>query len=299
MTTKAKITTARWAPIELGAPRRWLLTGSGGTGQSYWAASSFWDPLAMEPVMIGEGASARPVRAKMLVIGQENIHELGIPESYISTGSGRSFRLKSANLDSEKWIKDFTEITTGFVVAARDSKDGPPLDVIIIDSVSESVLLQQRTYDNHGNKFATWDHLETMWFSLFQRLDPRELGCHVIMTARPMERDTGIITTDEDGHKVADKMLAPSMRGNFLKNQLSCYFDMAFYIRSETRKLEKGPRAGMMGPAHVMHVIPNGRYDIKNTQEERWLYKGYPDELVNTGFWDVQGMLEGLMVAKS
>lgn len=295
MTTKAKLTTSRWAPEELGAPRRWLFTGSGGTGKSYLAVSSFWDPLTLEPVMIGKGVDARPVRAKMIVIGQENIYELGVPESYLSAGSGRSFRLKSTGLNSADWIKDFTEITTGFVTAAQNSKE-PPIDVIVIDSVSESVLLQQRTFDNHGNKFATWDHLETMWFALFQRLDPRELGCHVIMTARPMERDTGIITTDEEGHKIADKMLAPSMRGNFLKNQLSCYFDMAFYIRSETRKLDKGPRAGMMGPAHVLHTIANGRYDIKNTQEERWLLKGYPDELVNVGFWDVQSMLEGLMV---
>ena len=291
----------RWNPESLGSPRRWLVTGGGGVGKSYWYHSAFWDPLAQAPILIkGRDGEMRPVRAKVITIGQENTAHLGAPETYFQ-GGGKSFRLKSNNLDSDDWLDDFTTITTAFVVAARNArvkKQEPPLDIIALDGISEGVLLQNRTYENHGNKFATWDNLETMWFSLFQKLDTQELGCHVIMTARPMERETGVMLTDEEGHKYSEKILAPSMRGNFLKSQLSCYFDMAFHLRSEERKLTSGPRAGVMGPGHVLTVMPNGRYDIKNTEEERWLYAKYPDELVNYGFWDVVKMVEELTPQK-
>lgn len=290
--TKEPKFEVRWNPETIGTARRWLITGEGGTGKSYWATSSFWDSLAQSPIMVGKGKDARPVKAKLITIGQESVEHLGIPDSYM-TGGGMDFRLKASSLE-DGWLQDFAKITQAFVVAARTALakgEPPPLDVVIIDGISEAVLLQNKTFQHHGNKFATWDHLESMWFGLFQGLDPRELGCHVILTARPMERDTGIITTDDEGHKESEKMLAPSMRGNFLKRQLSCYFDYAFYIRPDVRKVSTGPRAGLTSPVHVMHTLANGRYDIKNSQEERWLHAGYPDELVNASFWDVQDMV--------
>jgi len=264
----------------------YLLYGPPGSGKTDLLVSAFWDVLTRREV----------ARGKWITFGREDNPFLHVPESCRTTSGGASLRFTVPNLDSTTWLDRFDKFTAALLDQAKREH---PLDVLGVDGLSEFDMLYERTFgggDGDANKFAKWNGLMDKFFSIMQRLDPNELGCHVVMTARVRERKRGTDVEERARAKPDFESVSaddpfdyyPSIRGGF-KDWLGHYFHNIFYVH--TRK----PKNKQADPEHVVQLITLGDYVTKLQGEREWLAAGYPRELVNTSFYVIQNHLEDLL----
>lgn len=247
-----------------------LIYGPGGAGKSRYLRSALTN---------GDGT---PRKAKIITFGREFRTISGLPKEIVQ-------RFSVPSLDNRTWLNDFEAFIQFLHVQA---KKGNHLDVLGFDGFSEFDLLHEETNSSTG--FQKFNDLMTDVFSIVQSLDPYELGCHILATARIMDKKMATVGKQSKG--IAgdpDYMqeLYPSFRGAF-KYQLSNYFDFVFYLQQE-RTVVVGKE---MLTKHVLHVLQTGDYMTKMCDpfEERWVSKGYPAELTNVGFNEVLKAIESL-----
>ncbi len=255
-----------------------LLYGPAGAGKTKWPVSAFWD------------GKREIARGKWVTFGREDNPFLLVPESCRTTASGASLRFKSPNLEDQNWLKKFDTFTKALLDQCRRDH---PLDVLVIDGLSEFDLLYENTFpqgSGRENNFAKWMGLMDAFFAALQRLDPDELGCHVIVTARVMQRR---VDDDEARAVKAGEIMPlpdfmPSIKGSF-KDNLSHYFNNVFYLHTLPGQTKTAP------PQHTLNVLTNGNYLTKLQGETEWLAAKYPRTLVNSNFYDVQHRLENIL----
>lgn len=257
-----------------------LLYGSAGAGKTALAVSSFWDWKAQKKVANG----------KLITFGAEDNPALAIPEEFRKTEKGTSLRLTSPLLDDNAFVNQFDLISRKLVY---DAQQGNCLDVLVVDGLSEFDLLYEETFNDGGgeNNFAKWNGLLSEMFSMIQRLTPKVLGCHVIMTARVMERKKarqGAKASFAGDPGFIDYDFYPSLRGSF-RIQLPHYFNLVLYMETVRGKLPDG----RIVPAHAANMVRTGDYYIKNVWEHHWLNAGYESQVVNPMWPKLWGMLTG------
>lgn len=240
-------------------PMSALLYGGPGAGKTALAVSAFWDWRKKEKVANG----------KIITFGAEDNPALMIPEECRHTDKGTSLRLTSPLLDSQTFLEQFNLITRRFI---KDSEEGHPLDVLVIDGLSEFDLLFEHTYVDTGDKesqFAKWNALLAEMFACMMRASHTALNCQVLMTARVMEKKkakqgrSGSIAGDPD---YIDYDYYPSMRGSF-RLHMPHYFNLVLYMETKTARTADG----RVVPAHVVNMVRNGDFYIKNQWEHSWL----------------------------
>ena len=260
-----------------------LVYGPPGGGKSWYGVTAFWDPIRRVEL----------ARGKWVTFGQEDNPFLSVPESCRETASGLSLRLIAPNLDNTTWLVRFDKFTKTLLDQARKT---PPLDVLVIDGLSEFDMLYETTFvsaPGDGGKYAKWNGLMDTFFGIMQRLDPNELGCHVVVTARVMQRKRGTDIEETERKKDIDDEAVPfdyypSVRGGF-KDWLAHYFNNVFYLHTRSPK-QTGGR-----PEHVLQVLTRGDYLTKLQAEHLWVPANYPTELVNPNFYTVPHKLEALL----
>lgn len=257
---------------------RQLLYGPFGSGKSAYAVSSFWDWKNKTKLRNG----------RWITVGQEDNKALGVPEEM-------RVRLTSPSLNNNRFVSDLNAFT---LTALKDAQAGKySLDSIVFDGMSEFDLLWEGVY-NQGHpdedKFKKWDALLNECFNIMQRLDPNELGCHVLFTARVMEKKKAVQVR---GAKAAggdpdyiDFDYYPSLRGSF-RLHFPYYFDIVAYVE---QKLRFNKETKENEPEHVFNMIRTGDYEVKNNWEYGWLKAGHPTSLINPSFDDVLKILEKL-----
>ena len=262
---------------------RTLIYGPPGAGKSWFGVTAFWNPVTRQEV----------ARGKWVTFGQEDNPFLLVPESCRSTRSGVSLRFVSPTLSDQAWLTRFDTFTKSLLDQARKA---PPLDVLVIDGLSEFDMLYETTFkgvEGDSGKFAKWNGLMDTFFGIMQRLDPVELGANIIVTARVRERKRGTDVEEHARKKDIEDDAAPfdyypSIRGGF-KDWLGHYFNSVFYVHTRKPKVPGGPSE------HVLQVLTGGDYLTKLQGEHLWVPAGYPAELVNPTFYDVQHRLEDLL----
>ena len=250
----------------------YLLYGAGGSGKTDWGVSAFWDVENQVEV----------ARGKMITFGREENEFLQVPESCRQTAAGSSLRLTAPNLDDTNWLTKFKTFTKALL---NQAKREHPLDVLLIDGITEFDLMFETTFADQDNKFKKWMALVDEFFGIMQRLDPIELGCHVIVTAR-----VGVRKEDEDKSEIPLANHYPLVKGQF-KEQLSSYFNNVFFLNTVPSKTEGKPAA------HILHVSSMGDYQTKLQGERQWFspkFK-YPSTFSNSNFYDVQHRLENIL----
>jgi hypothetical protein len=262
-----------------------LLYGSAGAGKTPLAVSSFWD--WKKGVQIANG--------KYISFGSEDNPALYVPEEFRQTEKGTSLRLTSPLLDSNAFLDDFDRVSQRLVY---DAQQGNFLDVLVVDSLSEFDLLFEETYgDSGGDNFKKWNDLMSQMFSMMVRLSPSVLNCHVIMTARVMERkkakQLGRSTVAGDPGFM-DYDFYPSLRGSF-RLHLPHYFNLVLYMETEQARTTEGK----VIPAHVVNMYRTGDYYIKNQFEHLWLSAGKPAQMSNTMWPELWGELTEAMAVTS
>ena len=113
---------------------------------------------------------------------------------------------------------------------------------------------------------------------MMMRATHTTLNCHVIMTARVMEKKKARATNK--GTMAGDPAFLnfdyyPSMRGTF-RQHMPHYFSMVLYV--ETRQARVGNK---VQPVHVVNMVRNGDFEVKNQWEWGWLQSGRPPSVVN------------------
>lgn len=254
-----------------------LLYGGPGGGKTALAVSSFWDWLRHELVV---------PNGKIITFGAEDNPALCIPQECRETAKGTSLRLTSPLLDGQTFLNDFDKITRRFIL---DAEEGHPLDVLVIDGMSEFDLLFEMSYQDEGNDgYAKWNALLSEMFSCMMRATPQALGCPVIVTARVMEKkkakQIGNKTVDGDpGYMDFDYY--PSMRGQF-RLHMPHYFNLVLYMDT-VGNLKTGK------PVHAasMYKGATSEYYVKNCWEHEWLAADLPERVYNKMWPELWGML--------
>ena len=249
-----------------------LLYGGPGTGKTALAVSSFWDWRKHKRIANG----------KLITFGGEDNPALMIPEECRQTDKGTSLRLTSPMLDETAFLEQFDLITRRLVL---DAREGNNLDVLVIDGLSEFDLLFEETYGGagEGSSFAKWGALLSQMFSMMMRLSHTSLGCHVIMTARVMEKKSGqqakqsTVAGDPDW---VDFDYYPSMRGSF-RLHLPHYFNLVLYMEQKQVRVAEGPRAGESVPAHIVNLVRHGKFYVKNVWQHQLLASKEETQIIN------------------
>jgi hypothetical protein len=255
-----------------------LLYGGPGVGKSALAVSSFWDWRKREPIAKG----------KLITFGAEDNPALAVPEEFRRTDKGTSLRLTSPLLDDSKFLDQFDAISQRFVY---DAEHGESPDVIVIDGLSEFDLLFEATFGDSDNRFAKWDGLLSQLFSMMMRLHHDVLKCHVIMTARVMEKKKGKqSSTYTPDPSLYDFDYYPSLRGSF-RHHLPHYFSMVLYMDTEQRLAQGGRWDGRVVPVHTVQMVRSGEFYIKNQFEHAWLATEEDTEVVNPMWAQLWGRL--------
>lgn len=248
-----------------------LLYGGPGAGKTSLAVSSFWDWQKQEKICNG----------KLITFGAEDNPALAIPEECRHTDKGTPLRLTSPLLDDREFLNQFNLITRRFV---QDAIEGNPLDVLVIDGMSEFDLLFEETFEDDDNNFAKWNALLSQMFACMMRATHSALQAHVIMTARVMERkkakQQGRVTMAGDPAYL-DYDFYPAMRGAF-RQHMPHYFNMVLYMETDT-----GVRDGKPIPIHVANMVRTGDYYVKNVWEHAWLAKEPSPKVANPMWYDL------------
>ncbi len=249
-----------------------LLYGMGGAGKTPLAVSSFWDWKRGRKICNG----------KYITFGAEDNPALMIPEEFRHTDKGTSLRLTSPLLDSTAFLTEFDRVTRRFVL---DAEEGHPIDVLVIDGLTEFDLLFEETYADTGDNFAKWNALLSQMYSMMLRTSHNVMGCPVIMTARVMERKKGTqsrtMTIGGDPGFV-DYDYYPSLRGSF-RLQLPHYFGLVLYLETAQEKLQDG----RVVPTHIVNMYRTGDFFVKNQFEYAWIKAGKAAKLVNPDWPDL------------
>ena len=233
-----------------------LLYGGPGSGKTALAVSSFWDWRKQEQIANG----------KLITLGGEDNPALMVPQKCRETAKGTSLRLVSPLLDGQQFLEQLNLILRRLVA---DAEEGHPLDVLVIDSLSEFDLLYEHTFAGGDDNFAKWDGLLANLFALMMCASHTALKCQVIMTARVMEKKkakmfkTSSVAGDPD---YVDFDYYPSLRGSF-RLHLPHYFNMVLY--QETALARNA--AGKVVPVHKTNLVRSGGYYVKNVWEHQWL----------------------------
>jgi len=271
-----------------------LMYGPPGAGKTTFPVSGMIDIMTGEPV-VREGT---PVNARLIQFGRESNPALRVPDQFttVKGKGGREVSLRFANpsLDNMDWLNQFSDVMDSFLKAARQ---GTHLDLLAVDGMSEFDLLYEEVFarQNEGStdKFAKWDALMRDLFSIMQRLDPEELGCHIVVTARVMERKKAIknsagkeITSGDPDYMNFDYY--PSLRGGF-RLHFPHYFNLMGYMEADVKVFE-----GKSQEVNLLHIVRDGDYFVKNQWRHLWTAKGLPNEIVNPSFWQVVDVLDSL-----
>ena len=262
-----------------------LVYGGPGVGKTPYAISSFYDWKTGQE--LGNG--------RWVTFGRENNPALAVPEKYRMLG-GQSLRLRSPSLNDFGWLQQFKEVVNALLLKARQ---GECLDALVIDGMSEFDLLYEMVFDatdSNGDKFAKWNGLMSEMLAIMQRLDPDELGCHVFVTARVMERKRerrSRSATIAGDPAFVDFDYYPSLRGGF-RLHFPHYFNMVLYMETQLKLVTVGEWKGQQLPAHVLNMVRTGDFYVKNNWEYQWLRAGEPLQMVNPAFADVYGRLVNL-----
>jgi hypothetical protein len=253
--------------------------GGPGVGKTAFGVSAFWDYVRREPV-VRDGVQ---VRGRLLTFGGEDNPALDVPEEYV-----RNFA-STPNLDSREWVDEFDKYVTGLLTAAR--KGTPALDVLCVDGMSEFDLLYEEVFrrmqGDSADKFAKWDALLSDLFSIIQKLQPKALQAHVVVTARVTEKKKGIksggreITAGDPGF--IDWDYYPMLRGQF-RFHFPHYFNLVTYSEQDS-VLVKGVRQQV----YLKNLIRQGEYYIKNQWAHKW--GTTKPTWMNTTFWEVYDKL--------
>ena len=259
-----------------------LAYGPPNAGKTALGVSAFWDWKTR--TLLGDG--------KYIGFGREDNPALRIPEECRQLSSGASLRLTAPDLRSDKFITDFGKIVDAIMAAARR---GQYLDALVIDGMSEFDLLFEAVYDNKNagaDKWDKWDALMSEMFAMMQRLDPIELRCDIIMTARVMERKKATVSKSGRSTRGDPSYINfdyyPSLRGSF-RLHFPHYFNLVLYLETDMR-LHAGLNRKV--PAHILNMVRTGDYFVKNQWEYEWLLAGYPSYLLNTSFPAMKALLE-------
>ena len=114
----------------------------------------------------------------------------------------------------------------------KEAEAGNPLDVLVIDSLSEFDLMYEETSTEEG--FAKWHELLGQMFATVSLVNHAVLKCPIIMTARVAEKRSarpgkieGLQTSGDPQHFNFDYY--PSLRGQF-RLALPHYFSLVLYL---------------------------------------------------------------------
>ena len=259
-------------------PQSTLLYGGPGAGKTSLACSSFYDYNKGKIIANG----------KLITFGGEDNPALEIPEECRVIGDkGTSLRLVSPKLDSRGFADTFHLVLLKIM---DDAKKGNPLDVLVIDGLSEFDLLYETTSSLEG--FDKWGELLDRMFATMTLANHNVLGCQVIMTARVAEKRSarpgkspGLATSNDPQHQNFDYY--PSLRGQF-RLHLPHYFGMVLYLETVQALAKDGPYKGKFVPKHITNVVRTGSFYVKNQWEHKWLNQGLPLALENVtwpGLW--------------
>ena len=259
-----------------------LLYGGPGAGKSYLACSSFFDYETGESIANG----------KLITFGGEDNPALDLPEEHRVIGKNNtSLRLTSPLLDSRKFMETFRTVMRRLY---QDAQNGEPLDVLVIDGLSELDLMFENTSSQDG--YDKWGELLDEMFATVSISNHENLLCPVIITARVSEKRDGKIgkkdgTSSTKGDP--DYMnfnYYPSLRGQF-RLHLPHYYSMVLYLDTEPRLVTEGPYAGKYLPQHTVNMTQSGKFYVKNQFEHKWLKAQLPLRLTNITWPKLWGML--------
>jgi hypothetical protein len=251
-------------------PKSVLVYGDAGVGKTYLGVSSFWDPRKLEKIREG----------RWLLIGREDNDALGVPEEMIR-------RFVSPKEQPMKFANDFATYVEALVAQSRK---GNGLDAIFVDGWSEWNHLLLWEFDKSGQSQSQWDAFDQAkdrFFSAIQMLHPRELGAHIIATARVDEKRKGVFNkrtgelTGADPDYINFKYV-PAMVG-WAKKNMAHYYDLVVYAEAEPGDIKVGGKI-RKGIHHNYYVLPSGDFLVKNRWEHRALAAGLPDHLTNATF---------------
>ena len=266
-----------------------LAYGYAGSGKTALAVSSFRDWKARKPIR----------RGKWITLGREDNPALRVPED-------ARIRLTSPSLDNDDFVSEFAQWMRTIHSAnnkAIAAGEPVPVEAVVVDGFSEFDILFEETFkrvheeEHRRSKFRLWNELMTNFFSAIQILDPNELHCHVIVTARVTEKRRGI--KDRDTQQVVggdpdymDFDYYPNVKGGF-KDHFPNYFQIVTYLDTDVGITEIGGKK-VRAPKHQAHLVRTGDYLVKNNWEYDWLKAGHPDMLVNASFDDILAIIESL-----
>ena len=253
-------------------PASALLYGGPGSGKTFLACSSFYD--------YEEGKSI--ANGKLITFGVEDNPALDVPEEHRQIGTrGTSLRLVSPRLDSQEFLKTFQKVQ---IALYEENNRGNPVDVVVIDGLSELDLMFQSTTQLQG--YDRWNALIDEMFSTVSLMQPLNIGCPVIITARVMEKKEARF--DKDGRETAagdpDYMnfdYYPSLRGQF-RLHLPHAFSLVLYLETMQTLAKEGPYKGGYAPIHIVNMARTGGFYVKNQWEHKWMRAGLPLRLANT-----------------
>ena len=264
-------------------PASVLLYGGPGAGKTYLACSSFYDYKKKEVIANG----------KLITFGGEDNPALAVPEECRVIGKNNtSLRLTSPLLDSRGFSEKFSSILLKLM---QDAKAGYPLDVVVIDGMSEYGLMYGYTSEQDG--FEKWQEILDQMFANVTAANHENLNALVIVTARVAEKRKAKVDKRGGTIREADPNYMnfdyyPAFQGGF-RLALPHYFSLVLYLETmEKLAPPDSPYAGQYIPRHIVNMVRSGSFYTKNAWEEAWMDTGLPLQLENQkwpGLWKALG----------
>lgn len=244
-----------------------LLYGEPSAGKTFLACSSFYNYEKQEKIANG----------KLITFGAEDNPVLGIPEECRVIGDNNTSLRLTINPDQPQQFLHTLKLI--LIRIAKEAKEGNPLDVLVIDSISELNWMFQASDNKEG--FAKWLGLRDEFYALVSIAHPINLGCSTIVTAR-------VRAPNEDDPSYRNYKYYPAIDGSF-RQQLGAYFGMVLYLELVAKQATSGPYQGRRIPVHLAHMLQGGDFLVKNQYEHNWMKQGLPITIENPrwpGLWN-------------